>query len=203
MILALALFIQEIPGDAWKEFKEGSWAKYAKTSKAGKKDVTETLKKKGEEQLDMERAGEGPPSYRIDAKFHGRRLDVGTETLTVGKKTYACKIVQLEEMQGTIKSMSSKLWLSGEAPGGVVRVEVKERVHGAGLPAGTWTLAKEKEEVTVGKKKLACWKMETEGGSAWYSKEVPGWLVKLEVRREDMLGEVEEESVVLTEWGTK
>lgn len=203
MILLLLALAQEAPADAWKDCKEGTWVKYAKTSKGQKSDVTVTLKKKGEEAFDMEQKGQSPPSFRLDAKFHGRRLEKGDETLKVETTSFKCKIVEFEERKGTIQSTSTTKWLCAEAPGGVVRVEVKNRVHGAGLPEGTWTLAKVKDEVTVGTKKLACWKMETEGGEAWYSKDVPGGLVKMSVRREDMMGEVEEESIEAVEWGTK
>lgn len=205
MILALCLaLVQENPADAWKDFKEGSWATYKRTVKGQASTVTLTLKKKGEEAYDVDSdSDKRVTGMRLDAKFHGRVGELGDETIKVDGKSFKCRIIDYFERVGVTQETSTRRWICKDAPGTVVKVDAKTKIPGTCLPEGTWELKKLKDEVTVGKKKVACWTMTSGAGTAWYSKDVPGWLVKLDLKKETLTEDVETESWELQEWGTK
>ena len=81
--------------------------------------------------------GQLPAGAKADVK------DVGTESVTVGGKTYNCKVAEVTgESQGT--KSKGKVWRSDEVPGEIVKMEMNTE----GAQAGSVTM----ELVSVDKK---------------------------------------------------
>jgi len=195
MVTAMALLIVSMQSPAeWDRFAPGSWAEHLTTGKregAEVRTVEKSLYKDatGREvviSLETVEAGGGRsvvdmkypiPQREVPKEEEGKRK--GEETLTIDGREFACEIFEKRGIRRWVCPAAS-------ANGGVLKTEA---ISG---PIHILTrVLKLEEKVEVGKSTVTCWVREeiTDTGDqkttrkTWMSDEVPGGIVRSEVRQ--------------------
>ena len=193
---------------AWERFAPGSWAEHRTTGTRGGQPVKEVVKTSLKDITDLELVliiettdAEGGrvvgnlkyPLPQRAAPKEEAGTKVGQEELTVDGRIFACEI---RERRGARRWISSGV----KANGGLLKSEaISARVKVLSR------VLKLEEKVRVGTATVTCWVREdvTETGDQkttrthWISDEVPGGLVRVEVRQTRGKDRVEETDTIL------
>jgi hypothetical protein len=194
---------------AWERFAPGSWVEHRTTGTREGQPVKDVVKTSLKDVTDLQlillvdtidtAGGRGRlemkyplPQRAAPKEEEGTRT--GQEELTVDGKTFACEI---RERRGV------RRWIcpSAKANGGVLKSEAI-----SGTVKVLSRVLKLEEKVPVGSATVTCWSREdiTDTGDQkttrthWISEEVPGGLVRLEVRQTRGNKQVEETNTNLT-----
>lgn len=125
----------------WKKFGEGSSATLTSTMSAGGQKIeSESVRKlvsKADDSVTIEVtasvtfAGQShstpPHEQKIAAQIDKKDADVSTsnEKVEAAGKTFDCKVYNITQATPDGKSVTAKVWITDEVPGGVVKMEAK------------------------------------------------------------------------------
>jgi hypothetical protein len=185
----------------WAGFREGSWAETRITiqSPKGKETINTkvTIQKVEEAKLSLVRQIQGRPARDESVKLSDDLRRLGTETIDVDGKAFACTIYETTETAGG-ETSRIKLWICKDAPGRKVKLEQISVVRGVEVK-GVGVLKRLGQRVTIGKQQVSYAIFELKGKSPmdtdvsitrWVSEQVPGFLVREEKRITDGKDEV-------------
>jgi hypothetical protein len=191
LALALALALQ-VPSE-WNRFDAGSWAETVTTGKRDGAEVRTTERSSLKEitptevviSLDTVEAGGGRSSIDIRYPLQQRETKeeagrkTGSEKLTIDGKTYECDILE----RGGVRR-----WVCAAAAANKGVLKTESIVESVQILSRVLRIG---EKVKVGKDEVTCWVREeiTDTGdqrttrTTWMSDDVPGGVVKAEVRQ--------------------
>lgn len=183
----------------WSGFREGSSITVRTTTTTGstKKVKTEvfTIVKSAETvtvQVETDEDGtktKREDTYRpgVDSVTYGGE-NKGTKDVTIDGVKLKCAILE-ETIEGLAGKTVTRRWICKDAPtlGGLVKQEMSGTASNSSI-GSTFQLLRLKETVKVKGQSFSCWTVETSGADevmktkskAWYSKGMPGTLVKSE-----------------------
>ena len=195
---------------AWDGFGGGSTVRTRQTSKRpeidgdGKlvykqesQDVIYTLMTPEGEKPMLKIQGDGQESHvpffkTLPTWFRGKIEPKGQEEIAVGDRKYACSVSRIGLDEGKDASQVTTIARAPEAAIWAVRVRVETFANGVRNTLEEQLLVAENQKLKVGEKDLVCQIVqvttETAGGGKtvkkeWRSDEVPGRLVRSEVRQ--------------------
>src|SRR5688572_25830989 len=193
LLAALALAVLQGPAE-WEKFGPGSWAEYSTTGRQDGAEVRSTEKSIFKDAtstdvvISIEKIDAAGGQSVVDMRFplpqrHVPKEDegvkAGDEKLTIDGRAFACEIYERKGI---------RRWVSAEAPmnKGVLR---SETISGS-VQLATRVIKLE-EKIKVGGATLTCWALQetTEIGdqkttkTTWRCDEVPGGVVKTQVRQ--------------------
>ncbi len=178
--------------DKWG-FKEGSWVELRVTEESprGKNtfNLKTTVQKLGDTKVTLLLQKQGAGQTTDDFPLRPEMKKLGTETLDIDGKSFACTMWEKVETRGQVKE-TMKLWVCKDAPGRVVKHEQSTKL-GENEVKGTGSLKKLGQRTTIGSHTVTYATFEFKGSgtdqsevtiSQWVSDQVPGFLVKEEHR---------------------